>query len=47
MKALLNTRGLPRDKEFKIAELQLKYDEVIFNHQRKGSHGLPEIKNSN
>jgi hypothetical protein len=47
MKALLKTRALPREKEFKIAELQLNYDDGVFNHQRKGSHGLPEIKNSN
>jgi hypothetical protein len=47
MKALMKKRALPREKEFKIAELQLNYDDGDFDHQRKGSHGLPEIKNSN
>ena len=31
--------------DYKISELQLNIEEKP-NHSRKGSHGLPEIKNS-
>ncbi len=50
MKALLKRRPLQKENDmsrfndFKISELQFTCEEKEAKHERKGSHGLPEIK---